>query len=498
LNSTSQLTFRMLSLFKHLAIYGTSDLFLRLTAIVTVPIYTRIFSPSEYGVWNVIATVVGLLIMLIAFGSHTTYSRFFFDAKTREEKKIVTSTWFLFLTVWSFSAVAVCLLLSSTISQWAFGTDKHSFLFSLGLAAAPISLINEMAGQLLRNDFRAKLFSVLNILSVALTIAFSLYGAVILELGLVGVIGGALFAALIMVPIRLWTARSMLGFCFSSALLKRMLRFGTPLVPTTVAYWIFGMSDRLMLSKLSTLDEVGLYGIAASVASVMAMVNTALGQAWAPTALKMYEEDQAGASIFFGQVMTYIMLGFGFLCLLVTTFAEEVLAVLSTPQFYPAEAAVGPLALGFFAAASGQVTALSISLRMKTKYFAYYSWLAALLNLVLNFIFIPKWGMLAASWATTVSYVFLSSAYFVTSQRLWRIKYQHRQVLVIILVTVGFTAGLGFAPELKTPWEVFSKVGYLLAYITVMLALGVIDLREWSCLVSETRNRGIMWIRAKL
>jgi len=488
---------RLWDLLKQVGVYGTGDVFLKVTAVVTVPIYTRIFTPDQYGAWNVIVTIGGLFTTLLTFGGNTTYCRFFFDAKTAEEKRLVTSTWCIFLSLWSVSATGICVLLSSALSQWSLETKQYSILFELCLAGVPIGLINETCGQVLRNEFRAKLFSALNIVSGILTVGFSIYGAVGLDLGLLGVMGGALIAAIVMLPVRLWAVRSMLRPCFSLTILKRMLFFGMPLVPTTLAYWVFGLSDRVLLGKLSTLDQVGLYGIAASVAGTIGMVNGALGQAWGPIALKMYEEDREAASRFFGRVMTYILLGFGLACVFVTIFAEEVLMILSAPAFYPASAAVGPLALGIVASSSVHITALSISLRMKTKYFAYYSWVAAVLNLILNCIFIPKWGMIAASWATAASYTFLTLAYFVTSQRLWAIRYEGRQILLIVASSIGFTIGVTFMPDLGYPWGVLCKVLYFLVSVFFMSVLGGIDLREWCGLLAAKGYKGITWLKVK-
>ncbi|GAX61875.1 membrane protein [Candidatus Scalindua japonica] len=268
-----------------------------------------------------------------------------------------------------------------------------------------------------------------------------------------------------------------------------MLAFGVPLVPTTLAYWIFASSDRLVIGKLSTLDELGLYTVAITASSLLGLVNGALGQAWSPYAIKIYEEQPNESPALFGMVLTYIMVGFGLLCVFITTFAHEVLMVLSTPTFYPAAIAMGPLTLGFMAYASTQVTAIGISITKKTNYFASFSWMAAVMNLILNILLVPKWGMIAASWTTAASYTFLTIAYFMTSQRLFPVVYEKWRVLAVVGLTFGFVLLVPFLPEMTLITCLVVKIMYCLIYVSFLFVLRILDKREWQMLTSLLSKR---------
>lgn len=69
-------------LIRDIAVYGTGDLILRAAAFLTIPIYTRIFTPEEYGIWSLVTTIIGLLSIILSMGGDTAYARFFFDART--------------------------------------------------------------------------------------------------------------------------------------------------------------------------------------------------------------------------------------------------------------------------------------------------------------------------------------------------------------------------------------------------------------------------------
>jgi len=154
--------------------------------------------------------------------------------------------------------------------------------------------------------------------------------------------------------------------------------------------------------------------------------------------------------------------------------------------------AIGPLALGFIAYASTQVTAAGISLTKKTKFFAIYSWIAALLNLGLNILFVPRWGMMAAGWTTAASYTFITVSYLVTSQRLWPVAYEKWRMLAAIGLTFTFTVAVPLFPEMTLMAGVIFKIIYCLGYVALLFTLQVLDKREWSVLHS------LLWRRTSL
>jgi O-antigen/teichoic acid export membrane protein len=466
-------------LMKDIATYSFGDIILRATTFFTTPIYTRIFTPADYGVWSYIATAVGLLSTLLILGCDSAYALYFFKAKSEEEKQQLTSTVLGFLALWSGGIILMTLPFATAFSRLSFNTSQYGILFFCALLTAPLTLLSSLCGQVLRNQFRARLFTQLNVITTLLTIGLSLFCAIVFKLGIAGLFIGALIGTAIMLPVRVWMVRSMLRPTFSWPALRKLLAYGVPLAPVGLAYWVFASSDRLVLGKLSTLEQLGLYSIANSMTSVLAFVHSAIGQAWSPHAIRIREEHPAVAPILFGQIMTYILVGFGLLCVGYTTFAREALVILASPAFYAAAPAVGPLAIGFVAYASTHISALGISLSGKTGYFTLYSWISALLNLILNIIFVPHWGMMAASWSTAISYVFITLAYVWTSQRLIRVEYETRRAIIASVLITLFTIAAPFLPNLNLFVNIGIKIIYCLVFVVFLFAFKVLDQREW-------------------
>jgi O-antigen/teichoic acid export membrane protein len=459
-------------------VYGLGEIIVKAFSVISLPIYTRVFDPAEFGVLSYVGTLAGLLSAVVILGGDSAYARFFFEAKTREQRQLITSTWLGFLAAWSLAVCLLLLPLAGTAANLSFGDPSRTVLFATALLTTPVWLINRMCAQVLRNEFRATAFTALNIASTALLIGLSVVGVLVLNLGVLGVLLGTLAAELVMLPIRVWMARSMFSRRFSLPLLRQLLAFGVPIVPTSLAYWVFLTSDRLILARVSTLEQLGLYSIANSLVGLAAIVISAFGQAWSPHAVKLYEDDRAGAPAVYARVMTYVLAGFGWLAVGLTVFGPELLEVLTSPAYQPATAAIAPLAIAMVAMASTHITAGGISLMKRTQYLAIYAWVAAVINVLLNLVLDAPFGMLGAAWATAAAYVILTLLYLATSQRLWAIPFEIRRSGSLVVLIVVFALAATTLPSGFDPAVIAVKVVYSLAFVAVAFAVGALDRRE--------------------
>jgi O-antigen/teichoic acid export membrane protein len=460
------------------AVYGLGEIVIKAFSLISLPIYTRVFNPDQFGVLSYVTTLGGLLSAVLVLGGDSAYARFFFEARTIERRQLITSTWIGFLGAWS---LVVCLLLlpfAGSIAQFSFGDTTSTPLLIVVLLTGPVSLVNRMCAQVLRNEFRPAAFTILNVAATFLVVGVAITAVVGLKMGLIGVLLGTLVAELVMLPVRLWTARSMFRFRFSLAVLRELLAFGVPIVPTSLAYWVFLTSDRLILGKLSTLEQLGLYSVANSLVSLATIAISAFGQAWSPHAIKIYEEQRDAAPAVYGRVMTYLLSGFGLLAVGLTVFGPELLQVLTGAKYQGAEAAIAPLAIAMVAMASTQVTAGGITLAKRTHYLATHAWIAAVLNVVLNLVLDGPFGMIGAAWATAFAYVCLTLFYAVTSQRLWRTSYEIRRSFTLIGLTLAFILGAGLLPSGLRLEPIAVKILYCLAFILAAVAFRAVDARE--------------------
>ena len=461
---------RLRRLARDVLVYGAGDVALRAGGLLTLPIYTRLLEPDEFGVLNYLVTLTFFLQAGLLLGGDAALARFHFAARTPEEQARVASTAVLGFALLSTAIALVLLPFSNAVADWSFGRDDDGVLVALAILTAPPVVVSALLGQVLRNQFRAWTYTLLNVATAALGISLSLYLVVERELGVKGILLGTLVGTLVVLPTRIWVIRASLRLVLSRELLGRLLRFGLPLVPAALALWAFAVSDRIVLGRLSTFEELGLYTVATSVASLITVLFGPFGQAWSPHALETYERDPEHARLLYARVLTVLLAAFATLGVVVTAFAPELLTVLAGPEFRSSASAIAPLALGAVAYASVQVTAMAFSLKHRTGTIAAVTWAAAALNIALNVAFAARYGMLAAAWSTAASSLALTLLYAALGYLLWPIRYEKLRTLAFAaVVPVGILAAAKL-PDLS-PGSAVVKSVYCLAFLALAAAI---------------------------
>ncbi len=463
--------FSFKKLFSDVAVYSSGNLLIKGMSLISAPIFTRIFDPAQYGAWSFINVMVAFLTGILLLGGDNAYTRYFFQCQTEEEKQTLTATWFTFLAAWSIVVLIAVLPFSRILASWMLGSDNYLAAWVIGLASSPPAMINLILSQALRNRFRAKTFTVLNIITAVLTIALAVVFVLFFGWGVAGALLGAAVASMVMIPVRLWSVKDLLSWRFSVDFLKKLLLFGLPLVPMNIAFWLFSNADRIMLVRLASLEDVGLYAIAVAMAAVLMLLQNAVGQSWLPHAVKVYEDDIDLAARIFRRTMVFLLAASGLIITAFVAMAQEVLFILVPPVYYSSFWAIPMLAAGFLFFTTAHVSAVAIMVKNKTIYIMFACWLVAAVNILLNTLLIPLFGIIGAGAATGISYIFFALSYALISRRLWPVNYQGKIIsalLAVPLTAIGLIVLIAWAgPGL---WLNFA----LKMLVTALCAVGLL------------------------
>ncbi|NLA26185.1 MAG: oligosaccharide flippase family protein [Firmicutes bacterium] len=432
--------FSFKALFGDMALYSFGNMLIKGLSLISAPIFTRLFSPGEYGAWSFISAVIAFLTGILLLGGDDAYTRYYFECKSDEERKSLTTTWFLFLAVWSHLVVLALLPFSRAITVMLLEHQIFKLAWITALAFSPAAMLNMLLSQALRNQFKARAFTILNVITAALTLILSVVFALNFRLGITGALLGAGIASLIMIPVRIYSIRGLLTRKLSRAYLKKLLLFGLPLVPVSLAFWLFSNADRIMLIKMDSLEKAGLYAISSSMVAVLSLLHNAVGQSWQPHAIKLYEEDREKAKAVFSRTMTYLTAGAGLAVVAFVALSQEVLYILVPPAYYASFQPIPYLALGIMFFMTAQVTVVGILVHNKTLYIMIACWIFALVNVVLNYFLIPHWGIAGAGAATGISYFLFTLSYLFLSQKLWPVPYDWGNLALLLLISIAATA----------------------------------------------------------
>ena len=422
----SELGSQLKRLGKHSAIYGLGGLVSRILAVLLLPLYTRFLSPSDYGkVETLIAltTVAGIALRL---GITSALFRFYFDSPEPERRRVVLRTSFWFTMTMATAGLVVGVALSPSISDLLFGSPDDWELVAASFVNLWVNMNYEQLTSLFRLEERSTAFVSASLANIFLTVGATVVLVVALDQGPLGVIVGNFLGTLLVYLGLVGYRREQLGLQFDRGLLREMNRFGVPLMPTALFLWVTNFSDRFFLVKLTDTTEVGLYSVGVRIASAMVLLLTAFRLAWPAFAYSI--EDDREARRTYAYVLTYLILVTTWVATGLTLLSPWIVDWLAAPAFASASRVVGPLAFAAVAFGGYIVVAIGLGRARRTQFNWVVTGAAAAVNVALNLILIPPYGMMGAAIATVSAYATMFVGMSVWGQRVYRVPYQWRRV----------------------------------------------------------------------
>ncbi|HEY69731.1 MAG TPA: polysaccharide biosynthesis protein [Anaerolineae bacterium] len=456
-----------------IAIYGVFGTISRAINVFLVPVYTRAFSPADYGIVALITTSLGLLSTVFVLGLDNASARWYYDSEEVGQRKSVISGWFWCQFAVSLLATLIVTIFAPSIAQLLFDSADLAHIVRIAIWLLPLGTFGRVVGNWLRYQRRAVLttifFTAVSIATIGLVILF----VVIWQRGLEGLYWGHVSAGLLtaggaVLILRAWISPRNLSW----KTLKAMLRFGAPLAVAAIASWIVASSDRFYLQYFFGLDEVGIYAIAVAYASVVGLLTGAFQMAWGPFALSILHESNARNV--YGRVLSIYALVGGLVGAALSLFSPYILRVFTTPPYYPAASNIPWLIFSNLAIGTTYIAVLGTTITKKSTPIAASIIIASILNTALNFLLIPPLGRNGAAIATFLAYLVQLGYLFHVSQKMYRIPYKMRDAIIC----VGFAWALigidhVFLPSLG--WTSFLiRLGLCLLFLPLAFMLGIV------------------------
>lgn len=456
-------------------IYGLSSALTRMISIFLVPLYTLVFSPSEYGIIAIIASFDGLITTFVVLGMDNASARWYYDESNTElfNKKQVMSTWFWFQLAVSVLISVLIIFFSDLLSVFLTDSaDLKSLIIITGLTI-PLNAFKKVLGNWLRYQRKAWNTISFSIVTSLVTIGLTIYFVLILRIGLAGIYWADLIALFLMSIVAGFIFKDWISpLHFSISLLKQMSRFAFPLVPSSIAGWVTASADRFILKGYVKTDEIGLYFIAASLASILTIIISAFQMAWGPFAYSILSEPSA-KKIYSKVFSLYFLIG-TFSATTLSIFAPLILKIFTTSSYSGASSSVSFLAFSSIAIGSTYIAALPCGIAKKSTPLSVSIFLGAIINTILNFFLIPIFGKNGAAIATMVAYSTSSIYLFIIGNKLYPIPFHYRDAIVCYVISwalIGidyiFLPSWGF-------WPFLIRVGICFFYIPLGISLKII------------------------
>jgi O-antigen/teichoic acid export membrane protein len=412
-------------------IYGISGTIASSIGIFLIPIYTRIFSPSDYGIIALITTLTGLFSIFIVLGLDNSSARWFYDFDKVQDQKYTISSWFWCQLSVSCIIAMGLFLLAPQISIFLLKSKDHAILIRIAALTSPFGTFSKVLGNWLRYQRRAWTTSIFSTVNSLGTIGIIVLFVVVYRWGLIGIYSARLIAAAITALVAVAILRTWITpVCFSWKRLREMLGFGLPLVPAAIAAWITISSDRFILQMFHNTAEVGLYSIAAMIASGVALVTGAFQMAWGPFAFSIYREKDS-INVYSKVFSLYFVL-FCLFGTIVSLFAPLLLRILTTPEYFSAASCVSFLVFSYIAIGTTYIVSIGSGIVKKSKPIAMSIFIGAVVNIAFNFLLIPYLGKDGAAVSSLGANLCAAIYLYIASQRNYPIPYKPKHAMVCL------------------------------------------------------------------
>lgn len=381
--------------------YTICSILVKGISLITLPIFTRIMSTDDYGLITVYESTANVVIVFISlqlpYGSLSTAM-----IKFKNDREGYLSTLCMISICLTLIYFIMCLLLRNYLVRWF--NIPFFLLIIMGIEMLFVTIRTAWMGWQ-RFEYKYKNVVIVTLVTTVVSVIISLMVvlnsndkgvAKILSTAFVSVIIGlSLFCILICKGKK----------TFNKEYWKYALSFNVPLIPYYLSQVIFNQSDRLMIDHYCGRNNVAIYGVAYSLATILTFVVTSIHNSYTPWIFERIDKNELRDNRRISIILSS-GIAFGLLGIIATT--PEIIMIVAGKQYMPAIWVVLPVGMSVLLLFYADLFDCILFFYESKVFLTLAAIISALANIFLNYIFIPKFGFMAAAYTTLASYLILA------------------------------------------------------------------------------------------
>lgn len=391
--------------------YIFSNFLIKAVAVLSTPIITRILTPADYGIAATYLSIFNIITIIGTLDLYSSVQIASFDFEENEMNRFMSSI----LSLSSISLLILFLIVQifKDFSMSIIGLDNNLIIFLF------INVLLTNAYTLLQTKHRAELkyknfvflsivvsttSPILSILFINMMDNYKYFGRIL---------GNALPQLLISIVIFIYIIFKGKEF-YNKGYWKYALNISLPLIPHHLSAGILSQSDRIMINNLIGSFEVGLYSLSYSYATILNVLFTSFNQAWVPW---FYGKMKNQEYLEIKKIVKPYTILFSIIYFSMVVVGPEALMIFGPENYWDGKWIIPPVLLGiYFQFLYSLYVNIEFYLK-KTKYIAIGTAIAAIVNLILNHIFIPIFGYISAGYTTLIGYLILFFLHYQITKR---------------------------------------------------------------------------------
>lgn len=381
-------------LIKNTGLFALSSFTSKIISFFFLPLYTYYLTTEEYAVVDLAHVMQSLLWPILSLSVAEAMLRFGLDKAEAKKKVISTCVYIILPGLIGFSLIFSFIQVGNALDNYKLETTLYYIILSL----------NSFLGVYARVIDKVKLIVINSTISCFVIAIFNVLFLTVLGFGVNGyfaalILGNFISVCIYFVVTKIWKSCS--WKYFDKQLCKRILKFSIPLIPNAIFWWINSSLDKIYLTMMLTLSEVGVYSVAGKIPSLLSTVTSIFQQSWSISAIKEINNKESAA--FFSNVFKTYSVTMAFCSCFLIAATQLMAKFLFSKDFYNAWTISPMLIMAFYYSAINVYYGSIFTATKKTQIIFYTTGIGAIVNIVLNYIFILLWGTIGAAIATVIS-----------------------------------------------------------------------------------------------
>ncbi|MFT6901225.1 MAG: O-antigen/teichoic acid export membrane protein [Colwellia sp.] len=386
-----------MNLLKSLSIYTLSSLISRAVPFFMLPIMTSYLSPEQYGVIAVVMVLVTLISSPLFFGITAYINIEYYHLDESSHKKLVST---LLLIPFLLLVPASLIFYFYQYLEFSTWSIPHFWFISIPLVAV-MTFFYRIVTVLFRVKEQANYFGLFEIIYSLLQVGLAIIFVVALSEGLEGRLW-SIFIANMLINIVAFFILFKQGYItagFDKTLIKGCLKYGAGLIPHELSGQLIRMVDRLFIIAILGASAAGLYAVAAQVASIALVVISVFNLAWQPYVFKCLTNGGPFMKEHLVKLSRLVLLGFTVFFIFLNFAVPYIYQYFIAQAYQSSIDYVFWLLLGFFFLAIYTLFCDYIFFVKKTYLLSITTSCNLLLTILLNYIFVTKYGAIGSAYA---------------------------------------------------------------------------------------------------
>ena len=425
------------SFIKGSAILIASNMIIKGINFFLLPLYTKYLTPDMLGISDSISNFTAILFPLLVMGLDSAFSAFYFDRHNEAHHHKVMNT--IRITMLMASLVPIIMAAGAKpIASMLFGDSEYYMLVAVSLISVSVNLWHLPFSLLARMRNRMALFALVNTVASLAMVFLNVFFLTAMHLGAYSLIFSTACVQLLQFLMYRFLMKEKLDSkAYDRDLLKKMMTFSLPLIPNALATWVLALSDRYIVLHYCGTEEVGLYGVAARFATAVSLVANGIYMSYTTYAYdKRGDADDKQNYSRILNAFVYAIMG---VCVTASLFAREIIDIMADNSYADTAVLIAPILFGQLFYGINTLIGYAITFEKKSKYILLITTSGAVFNVVLNFIFVPGNGALAASYTTLASYMLMVMLTYYYAQKTFPVEYRTTKLALSIIVALGIS-----------------------------------------------------------